>query len=55
MSFTVADDGAGFDPATTKRGVGLRSMEERVQALGGTLEIRSEQGAGTTVSGHVPI
>ena len=47
----VADDGAGFDPADPElrsRRLGLTSMEERAQRLGGTLEIRSAPGAGTT-------
>lgn len=54
ISFSVADDGEGFDPQTAKRGVGLRSMTERLEALGGTLEVRSVPGGGTTVAGRVP-
>jgi signal transduction histidine kinase len=48
----VSDDGAGFDPADPEvrsRRLGLTSMEERAQRLGGRLEIRSAPGAGTTV------
>ncbi|MEA2312614.1 MAG: hypothetical protein QOE28_2582 [Solirubrobacteraceae bacterium] len=48
----VSDDGAGFDPADPElrsRRLGLTSMEERAQRLGGKLEIRSAPGAGTTV------
>ena len=48
----VEDDGVGFDPAaptTRARRLGLTSMEERAQRIGGTLEIRSAPGAGTTV------
>lgn len=48
----VTDDGAGFDPADPalrSRRLGLTSMEERAQRLGGRLEIRSAPGAGTTV------
>jgi signal transduction histidine kinase len=48
----VEDDGVGFDPSasgTRARRLGLTSMEERAQRLGGTLEIRSAEGAGTTV------
>jgi signal transduction histidine kinase len=54
ISFSVADDGDGFDTQTAKRGVGLRSMSERLEALGGALEVRSARGGGTTVAGHVP-
>ena len=48
----VEDDGIGFDPdapETRSRRLGLTSMEERAQRLGGTLEISSVPGAGTTV------
>ena len=48
----VEDDGVGFDPdapETRSRQLGLTSMEERAQRLGGTLEINSVPGAGTTV------
>ena len=48
----VEDDGVGFDPeapGTRSRRLGLTSMEERAQRLGGTLEINSAPGAGTTV------
>jgi signal transduction histidine kinase len=48
----VADDGIGFDPdapGVRSRRLGLTSMEERAHRLGGTLEIRSAPGAGTTV------
>jgi signal transduction histidine kinase len=52
---TVADDGAGFDPAGTLRaGLGLTSMRERAEALGGTLTVRTAPGAGTTVTLEVP-
>ena len=48
----VEDDGIGFDPdapGTRSRRLGLTSMEERARRLGGTLEISSAPGAGTTV------
>ncbi len=53
----VVDDGAGFDPAEPElraRRLGLTSMEERAQRLGGSLEIRSAPGAGTTVRLEAP-
>ncbi len=51
VRLTVADDGAGFDPAAAAStpGMGLVSMSERVQALGGRISIESAPGAGTTV------
>jgi signal transduction histidine kinase len=52
LALEVTDDGAGFspeDPQLRSRRLGLTSMEERAQRLGGRLEIRSAPGAGTTV------
>jgi signal transduction histidine kinase len=48
----VSDDGQGFDPAearTRSRRLGLTSMTERAEALGGELTINSNPGRGTTV------
>jgi len=48
----IEDDGTGFDPdapGLRSRRLGLTSMEERAERLGGWLEIRSAPGAGTTV------
>jgi two-component system NarL family sensor kinase len=53
----VTDDGQGFDPAARSiaaRKLGLISMRERVEAAGGTLEIVSGPGKGTTVRATVP-
>jgi signal transduction histidine kinase len=48
---TVEDDGSGFDPegAQARRHLGLISMRERAEAIGGALRVRSQPGAGTTV------
>lgn len=48
---TVADDGSGFDPegARARRHLGLISMRERAEAIGGALRVRSKPGEGTTV------
>ena len=55
LSFEVRDDGAGFDPSTTRSGTGLQGMADRLEAIGGALSISSEPGAGTTVAGRLPI
>jgi signal transduction histidine kinase len=52
LVMSVIDDGIGFDPAAPElrsRRLGLTSMEERAEAIGGTLSIESAPGAGTTV------
>ena len=50
----ITDDGRGFDPQRT-RGMGLLGMEERVKRLGGTIQIDSQPGAGTTVRAELPL
>ena len=55
LSFEVTDDGLGFDPAATAHGTGLQGMAARVEALGGSIEIRSRPGHGTTVAGRIPV
>jgi len=54
LVFEVADDGEGFDPALAPRGAGQTNMADRLAALGGELEVRSQPGAGTTVIGTIP-
>jgi signal transduction histidine kinase len=52
--FEVRDDGVGFDPAASGYGTGLRGMADRLEALGGTLEVQSAPRAGTKILGRVP-
>ncbi len=54
IQLMVADDGCGFDMDHRRRGYGLRSMQERTEALGGILTIESVLEQGTTVSCTVP-
>ena len=54
LRFEVKDDGRGFDPSAAS-GSGLTNMRDRLDALGGTLVVRSEPGTGTTVAGSVPV
>ena len=55
VRFSVSDDGVGFDATTTTRGAGLQNMEDRLEAVGGALDISSAAGAGTTLSGSIPV
>lgn len=51
---TVADDGAGFDQAQNTEG-GLAGLRDRVEAAGGSLEVRSVPGQGTKVTATFPL
>jgi signal transduction histidine kinase len=55
LSFEVADDGSGFDPATSPDGSGLQNLTDRLSVLGGAASVSSSPGGGTRVSGHVPL
>ena len=56
LTFAVADDGVGFAVGErTSNGTGLQGMADRLDAIGGALEIRSAPGEGTTVLGRVPV
>jgi signal transduction histidine kinase len=53
---TIVDDGSGFDVnAAWGKGLGLISMQERVEAIGGTFSIRSAVGGGTRIEVAVPL
>jgi signal transduction histidine kinase len=54
LKFEVTDDGAGFDPESRGYGTGLQGMADRLHAHGGSLDVRSAPGAGTTVAGRLP-
>jgi len=54
LQLQVSDDGRGFDPATG-HGLGLLTMRERAQQLGGTLAIDSKSGEGTRVRALLPM
>jgi signal transduction histidine kinase len=55
LTFEVSDDGVGFDTAIAKKGAGLTNMADRLDALGGTLDVTSAPGGGTTVSGTLSV
>ncbi len=54
LRFAVGDNGPGFDVVRANGSHGLQNMRDRIGALGGTLDIESVPGRGTTVVGAVP-
>ncbi len=56
IKVTVTDNGKGFDPASlaSSEGVGLKLIRERVEMLGGYIDIESGVGQGSKVSFQVP-
>ncbi len=55
LAFRVVDDGRGFDSTSTSYGTGLQGMADRLDAIGGTLQVESTPGAGTRVTGSIPV
>lgn len=55
LTFSVSDDGKGFDARAKPRGHGLVNLHDRLGALGGGAEITSTRGEGTTVRGRIPL
>ena len=56
LVLTISDDGVGFDvEAAAGTGLGLISMNERIDAVGGTFDIRSRRGRGTLLAIRVPL
>jgi signal transduction histidine kinase len=51
----VSDSGVGFHAGSVVPGHGIRNMEERLEALGGTCRVRSTLGRGTSVRFHLPV
>jgi signal transduction histidine kinase len=59
LRVVIADDGQGFIPGNQRDGkarpLGLTSMRERIEALGGTFHVNSQPGSGTHVTATIPI
>lgn len=55
VAIEVADSGCGFDPNPGRLGFGLRSVRDRIEHMGGSVQIESAPGRGTTVSVRVPM
>ena len=54
LAFSVTDDGRVRHARRRRYGMGLQNMADRLAALGGTFDVRSAPGEGTTVSGRIP-
>jgi two-component system, NarL family, sensor kinase len=55
LVFSVSDDGCGLDPERARSGSGMQNMRDRIEVLGGELEVESSPGAGTRVTGSIPV
>ena len=54
LRFEVRDDGPGFAPSANGAGHGLVNMRDRIEAVGGRLDVSTAPGRGTRVTGIVP-
>ena len=55
IELSISDDGIGFDPATTPRGLGLPGIRERVEAMQGHYRLETAAGRGVSLRIGVPL
>jgi signal transduction histidine kinase len=58
LELVIRDDGVGFDAAAALEkasGLGLHGMQERAALLGGSVEIGSRRGHGTTIRARIDV
>src|SRR5262245_16801726 len=59
LKVVIADNGKGFNPDSQRNGkarpLGLTSMQERVEALGGTFDVNSLPDSGTQIIAIIPV
>jgi len=55
INLSIADDGKGFDPDNTNKGLGLSNMMSRTDLFGGKISIVSSPGKGCKISVEIPI
>ena len=55
LTFSIRDNGPGFEPSSAPVGSGHQHMADWLAALDGSLQVVSAPGQGTTVSGRLPI
>jgi signal transduction histidine kinase len=54
IELTVVDEGSGFDPARATGGTGLANMRDRLDSVGGSLEVGAAPGQGTRLRITIP-
>ena len=54
IEFTVSDDGIGIPRESDTDGTGITSIRDRIEAVGGQLEIVSAPGQGTSIHATIP-
>lgn len=55
LMLRIRDDGQGADPAAQPSGLGLVGMRERIEVLGGSLQLRTSPGQGFEIQAHIPL
>jgi signal transduction histidine kinase len=55
LVFAVCDEGRGLDQSRARSGSGLQNMRDRVEVLGGELDVESTPGKGTQITGSIPV
>jgi signal transduction histidine kinase len=55
LTFTVRDEGAGFDMTSNRSGTGLQGIADRLEAIGGSFQVDSAPGRGTTIIGRIDV
>jgi len=55
VAVCIRDWGVGFDPAEASRGLGLNGMSKRAELLGGSFQVRSAPGEGTSIQVEIPL
>ncbi|RZJ73537.1 tetratricopeptide repeat protein [Flavobacterium sp.] len=54
LSLRIEDDGRGFEPESVEKGNGLHNMKKRVEALGGSFDLKASHGNGTHILVRIP-
>jgi two-component system sensor histidine kinase UhpB len=52
---TIADNGVGFEPASSTSGLGLRNMRERIEKLHGAIQVLPNGARGSKIVAEIPL